>query len=299
MRRLSFILLVFVNQSFSQTFRATNFGLSTGLVLNFGTHVNSFGLFAKAYYTDYFYQLNIGTTQTWNLKSYGNRRRFWESRNYLGVVFLGGKKDNIIDFQLDGVLHQTGFRYAIGYNYLWYFDHSGTTQRSGGWGVNLNKVGLYFENDIFAGQGKDRFRTGHLMASFRYLNFKFATGAYLWTGETRGTPWVINYKTKCPYGYKDLSSLPFGKTSHGILYGSIFYSLPYGQSTCVKIGIDSDNVRNGIQNKLIHDLIFLPKSVEHKTPHYPCLNKDGFPVFEKSEVRKDKLFIQTGLNEFM
>ena len=299
MKRILILFFFLSSYGFSQTLKLNKIGISTGFVINFGSHVNSVGLTFKSYYTDYCYQLNVGSTITWNSKSYGNRRRYWENRTYLGVALLGGIKDNSIDFQLDGLSHQSVFRNSVSFNYLWYYDNVGTSQLSGGFGLSLNKLSIYFENDVFGGQANDRFRTGHLLAAYRYKDFKIGSGIYLWTGETDGTPWKKEFSKNCPNGYKDLSNLPYGKTSHGILYGSVLYTLPFGQNSFLKMGIDSEQIRHGIQNKLIHDLIFLPKKIERKTPHYPRLNEEGMPVFEKSKIRKSKLFYQIGANEFM
>ena len=297
MRFIWLILIFFKLNGFSQTVQSDHFGASAGLILNFGTHVNSLGVSLKGYYTDHFYQLNVGSSITWNLKSYGGRKKYLESRSFLGAMLLGGLKDNLIDFQLDGLSHQTSFRNAIGYNYVWYRDNCGTSQRSGGFGFSIGKFSVLFENDLFAGQGKDRFRTGHLLFTYRYNNFKFGTGIYLWTGETNGWIWEKVATKNCPYGYKKLNELPYGKTSHGIVYGSLNYNLGYGQIAQFKTGIDSEQIRHIIQNKLIHDLIFLPKSVPHNTPHYPRLNQEGLPVFNKNEIRKSKLYIQAGMND--
>ena len=66
------------------------------------------------------------------------------------------------------------------------------------------------------------------------------------------------------------------------------------QDAFVKIGIDSEGIRHGIQNRLIHDLIFLPKSVKHHSSHYPKLDENGCPVFEKASAKKDRFYFQLG-----
>lgn len=61
--------------------------------------------------------------------------------------------------------------------------------------------------------------------------------------------------------------------------------------------MDSESIRHGFQNRLIHDLIFLPKKVERTTPHYPRLDQYGCPVFDKESIRPNKLFLQWGIND--
>ncbi|MBI1837004.1 MAG: hypothetical protein HYR91_07035 [Flavobacteriia bacterium] len=268
-----------------------------GVIVNIGTHINSTGIILKSYYQDYFYQINLGSNFTFNFKSYGNRKKFWESRNYLGLQLLGGKKNNTIDFYLDGLTHQSTFQNAIGYNYIWYFDNAQTSQRSGGWSLSFTNFALYFENDVFGGQAKDRFRTGHLFITYRTSTIKTGVGFYIWTGETSGTKWIHIERPKNKYGYKSLENTLYGRTSAGALYGSIIYNLPYGQNLFSKIGIDSEHLRHAIQNRFIHDLIFLPAKVQRNTPHYPRLDSKGMPVFDKDSVRKSKFYFQIGTNE--
>ncbi len=271
--------------------------MSVGLLLNVGTHVNTIGISLNSYYQDFFYQVNAGSSFTYNLTGYGNRKNFWESRNSLGLLLLGGKKEMVPDFQLNGLLHNSAFNYGIGYNYIWYFDNVKTGQFSGGWGVHMKSFSLLLENDIFAGQGKDRFRTGHITMNYRVNDFKITTGLNIWTGETANSEWKKESFDKCPSGYRELDNLLYGKTSHGILYGGLSFNLGYGQHTTMRIGIDSENIRHAFQNRPMHDLIFLPKRIERKTPHYPRLDEFGCPVFEGSLVRQSKFYFQQAFNE--
>lgn len=297
--RVYFIILLFLPiLSRAQNYFESHFGGTIGLVLNFGTHNNNIGINLKGYYTDYFFQANLGSSVTFNINSYGKRKMFWENKNTLGLILLADKNDNTaqIDFQLDGLNHQTTNNYGIGYNYIFYFDNRGTSQQSGGFAIHLKNFSIYHENDVFGGQGKDRFRTGHLLFSYRYADFKFGLGLNLWTGETAKSPWNKEAKSKMPSGYRDLTKSAYGATSHGILYGSMSYYLDYGQYLTAKIGIDSEQIRHTIQNRLMHDLIFLPKKVKRKTPHYPRLDEKGKPIFSKDEMRRNLLFMQIGAN---
>jgi hypothetical protein len=297
MKTILAVLILGVFKLTAQTGVVGNAGFSAGLTLNFGTHINSLGLSLKGYYFDHFFQLNGGSAFSWNFSNFGERQGFWESRNYIGAVLLGGKKDNTRDFQLEGVFHQTGYRNAVGYAHIWYFDSKGTSQRSGAWGGHFHKWSFYFENDLFAGQGKDRFRTGHLYSSYRTNVGRVGAGIYLWTGETNGAVRQQASDGYCKYGYKDLSALPFGRTGHGIMYAAVSHNMGYGQVLSGKIGIDSERFRDLVQNRIIHDLPFLPKFIPRHTPHYPPLDAEGFPVFDQEKIRRSTLFFQAGANE--
>ena len=286
------------NQHLSAQFQSDpTIGFQVGLVANFGSHVNAMGFTVNVYYADFFYQWNVGSQIKYNLTSYGKRKKYWENRNAFGLVLLGGKRDLTPDFQLDGLNHQTRFSNGIAFNYLLYYDNAGTSQRSGAWGLHLNYFSLAFENDVFGGQSKDRFRTGTLQASYRYGEYKFFVNVYLWTGETRNSFWNRTPMPYCPNGFRCLDSLPYGKTSHGILSFGASRNLIYNQVVTLKTGFDSEQVRHFLQNRLTHDLIFLPRKMERNTPHYPRLNKDGLPVFDKKDIRKSRFFIQGSLNE--
>lgn len=293
-------------------------GFQVGAVLNFGTHVNALGLTGSVYYTDFFYQWNVSSQLKYNFSSYGNRKMFWENRNALGLVLLGGKRDLAPDFHLDALNHQTSFSNGIAFNYLWYFDQAQTSQRSGGWGIHVNYFSMTFENDVFSGQARDKYRTGTLQANYRYGDWKFFTNLYLWTGETRNSFWNKTPLPKCPSGFRCLDSLPYGKTSHGILSFGVSRnvsassasftesvlagtasegsSISLGTAT-FRIGFDSEQVRHHTQNRFAHDLLLFPKKMERNTPHYPRLDENGLPVFDKSQIRKTRFYLQGSLNE--
>ena len=291
---VSFYLLIF--QLHAQEYSKTNFGVSTGLLFEFGSHVRSVGINLKSYYTDYFAQVNAGISIKYNIGSYGQRKNFWETRNTIGLVLLAGKKENSIDFLLDGLNHQSAYNYGIGFNYLFYIDNAGTSQLSGGWSIHLKKVAVYFENDVFGGEARDRFRSGHFVLSYRGSEFRFYSGIYIWTGETRGSIWHKESRKGSPNGYRSLFDLPYGKTSHGIAYGGLMLNALYGNQISLKMGYDSEEIRHFVQNRISHDLVLLPKRVKRNTPHYPRLGSDGGAVFRRRDRRRDCVYFQGGYN---
>lgn len=283
---------------------AQKMGAQLSVMLNFGTHVNAIGFGGNVYFTQYFIQTNLAYNAKINFSSYGNRKYFFESRFATGILLLAGKKNMSEDLQMDALIHNTKYSYALGYNYLWYWDDIGTSQRSGAWSVFAKHFSLMFENDIFAGQGKDRFRSGTLELAYRIEQTKIFSNLSIWTGETNGSPWIKEAQPSSPNGYKKLDKLPFGKTSHGILSFGVKTILNYndnslGRQLSFKTGIDSEQIRHGFQNKISHDLIFLPRSYPIKTPHYPRLNEEGLPIFTKKERKKDRFFMQFSFNELL
>ncbi len=280
----------------AQEFNNKNIGVKLGIVANFGSHINQFGVRIDSYVHYGFAQINLGNTTTFSFSNLAKRQELIENRISLGALLLGGKRSQDVDYIWGGLRHQSTYKNAIGYNYLWYRDNLGTSQNSGGWTTQFSKFQIFFENDIFAGTGRDKFRTGHLMLGYRYNDFNFQIGTQLWTGETRGSDWRKIHLNKCPSGFRILEDLPYGKTSHGIFYGGVTYNLTNGNYLYGKLGVDSEQVRHIFQNRLSHDMILFPKQIERKTPHYPRLDDYGCPIFYKNERRRDKLYLQVGLN---
>jgi len=274
-----------------------NAGIQTGIVLNIGTHETAVGIQLKAFVGFDYAQLNVGNTFVWKFASYGNRKKFYENRAYFGVMGMLGKENAAYDFELDGLNHQTRRNFALGFNYLIYTDNAGTSQLSGGFGMHIKNFAIRFENDVFGGQAKDRFRTGILAFSVKQEWFKINAGMYLWTGETGNSFWDRTKSAKMPSGYRSLEALPYGRTSHGIFYGGVQFLLPYGNYAHLRVGVDSEHFRHFLQNRLTHDLMFLPEKVQRNTPHYPRLDENGCPVFEKELVRKNRYYLQFGLND--
>ena len=135
----------------AQLFKTPEFGWNAGISLQFGTHINGFGFQLNTYFTDRTYQLNFGEQLVYQLSDIGQRNHFFQSRTSTGIVLLAGRQSTLSDFQLNSLLHNTNYNYGLAYNYLWYFDNVGSSQRSGGWGLHLKKISVLFENDIFAG----------------------------------------------------------------------------------------------------------------------------------------------------
>ena len=297
MKISSLFLFLFPCLLYSQSYVKDHTGVKVGLTINLGSHINAVGVNFNAYYTDYFFQFNAGSTFYFYGKGYGNRIDFWENRNSLGLVLLAGKRQTVRDFQFDGLNHQTNYDLGLAYNYLWYFDNTGTSQRSGGFGIHIKNISLYHENDVFAGDAKDRFRTGHFLISYKLENFKIGAGLAIWTGETVNGVKVNCTGPKMRKGYKSLEDLPYGKTSHGNSYISMVTNLPYQQNMHLRIGMDNEHIRHAVQNRLIHDMLILPAKMERTSYHYPRLDIYGCPTFEKETVRPTKFYTQFGMNE--
>jgi hypothetical protein len=280
---------------FAQIQTGNDWGVQVGISTQFGTHINQLGLKLQGYYIANFVQLNAGGLFHLTGKDLGGRTQFYSSRFNAGAVFMGGKRTAIPTFILDGLNHQSDYQYGIGYTYLWYIDNVKSSQRSGGMAVHVEQWSVVIENDFYAGQGKDRFRTSHAHINYHeeWLNLSFH--AHLWTGETNG---VRRMKDESyPTEYKNLVSTPFGKTSHGILHVSADVLTAYGNAIGIDLGVDHERIRHVIQNKMMHDKKFIPASIRKTNPHYPMLDHSGEPILDNNTPPPSpSLFLQLGLN---
>jgi hypothetical protein len=294
--KIVIVFLFFFGNLHGQFYASLKSGVQLSILYQVGSHQKGVGLRINAYCQSKFVQLNSAASLTYYYKSYGERKRFFENKNELGLVCFFGRENQFFDWQLSTMSHQTRHNWAISYSSIWYNDNSGTSQRSGAFGLQLKKISLILENDAFAGIATDRFRTGIFRVDYKDSLVKFGTGIYLWTGETNG----VSAKTIPGFPlkkYKDISTLPYGKTSHGIWYGQLQFLVSNAQYIQLKLGLDSEEIRNSLQNRFLHDLPFLPRKYQNQTPHYPRLNKDGLPLFTTIDTRKSRLYFSVGLNE--
>lgn len=273
-----------------------DWGVQVGISANLGTHINHIGLKVQGYYAYEFVQVNIGNHIRFNTTHLGNRKDFITQRINTGLALMGGRKNTTPQLILDGLNHQSKNEFAIAYNYLWYFDNRGTSQRSGGWGIHVQQFSLLIENDLFAGSGRDRFRTSYVSISYHEDLYTINLNTQLWTGETWGTKLQNTPDSMYQVGFKDLSKTHYGKTSHGIISVGIDYQIMYGNYLSAIVGIDSERFRHSLQNRFMHDKKFIPRRWRTPNVNYPMLNAEGFPVHDKQDTAPTKLFLQFGLN---
>lgn len=294
---LILLSIIQINVGLSQLIQNDHWGLQVGVTANFGSHINQFGIKLQGYYTQEFVQINAGSLFLINASNLANRKNYIENRINIGAVLLAGKRTSTPTFILDGLNHQTNYDYGIGYNYLWYLDNADSYQISGGFGFHVKQFSLLLENDLFSGNGRDRFRTSFTQLNYHdeMLNIKLNT--QLWTGETWGTK-LKNIESD-PYqvGYKDLRNTLYGRNSHGILSIGVDYYLFFGNSLSAEVGIDSERIRNELQNRFMHDKPFVPKKWRKPNVNYPMLDKYGLPVHVKDQARGNQFYFQLGFNQ--
>lgn len=285
------ISLCFAFVAGAQLFQHKNFGGTVGVTINMGTHINRIGVNVNSFYYYKFFQINSGAQFNVNLSNWEGFEFGTEINPYAGVQFYFGDEGQIPQPFIHETSLNSGSKYGVGYTFKYYWSTLGTSQTSGVFGLHVKNLSFAVENDILGFNGRDRFRTSAVGISYRYDNMEFAIQNILWTGETRGVPTVKDSSYRARLGVKDISTLKYGKVSHGVITAKFNYLLPYGQTFNASLGWDAENIRHWFQNKLIHDVI--------KNPHYPMLDHEGNPMYKTGkEKRKSELFLQVGLNNY-
>ena len=90
----------------------------------------------------------------------GLEKKGWEMQAKLGAVLLWGKGERPVSPFLRILAHQSSKPYSVAYAYQLYLDTQGTSQWSGSIGLGIEQFSLEIENDFFAFQSEDCFRSG-------------------------------------------------------------------------------------------------------------------------------------------
>lgn len=298
------VFLFFCLSSFSsiaQTIPLNNGGINAGLAFNIGTTLNRIGLYVGGFYYYDFVQINSSIKFYYNFKTFGPSIKGFEFQPSIGFVTSFGEKRVEVDEFYNVLSNQTGRRFSFGYSYNFYIDHMKTSQRTGTILLGIDKFELITENDILATKRSDRFRTGAVKLSFVHERMRFGVNIITWTGNPQSpkTKKITDSDFPSRFGYLDFSESPYGKHSHGILAVNVGYALGFGQEIQLSSGIDSERVRNFLQNRLIHDMYFWPKKWNKaRNPHLPMLDSEGLPYLysEGQKLKPSTFYLDVSLN---
>ena len=283
-----------------------NWGANVGISATFGTKTNRIGLKINTYYFYEYAQINVQWASFYAFNHFGTNQKRKEHQASVGIVgavgdFAEAEKNSVENSFLHPVSNQTSHSHSLGYAYKWYFDDIGTSQNGGMIGFQIKHFHAVVENDIFAGTGSDRYRTGAFLVAYQKEDIQIALSNILWTGnpKIKGSKRIRNSDYPSPFGYFEYKDLPHSAHSHGILSLQVSYRLPHAQIASGNIGIDAEQVRHFIQNRLIHDMPFVPKKWNKaKNPHVPMLTDKGklYLYGENQRVRKARFWATASLN---
>jgi hypothetical protein len=302
---VSFLLLFSIHAQSQWQWASTGefrIGGQLGLSFSIGTHTQRVGLMAKVFVHYNFVQINLQALGAYNFHALGSKQKGWEVQLRAGVVGAWGRRDTIVSPYLNEVSNQTGRRYALGYAFNIYRDNFATSQVSGTFGLTLRSFRMVMENDFLSFNPQDRYRTG--CVGFYYwlkeTNTQIGVHHLSWTGDPYGehAEWVRDSTFPSRFGYIDTYNAPYGRNSVGALGVEIEQILPFYQYAHAAIGIDAEQIRNAMQNKLIHDSPIIPANWgdndEGKNPHIPMICVDGKCYLHKEEqqIRPAKFYFQ-------
>jgi hypothetical protein len=268
--------------------RERNFGASVGAVIAIGNRFHRMGLVVHGYYFYKFVQVNAEVRVYHSLKNLGPKFEYNEAVTSLGAVIAYGNKQDYYNPFLNSVSNQTKHRYSVAYSYNAYFNKIKTKQSTGTIALQFGDISLIGENDIFAKPILDRFRTGALLLQYQYKNvFQTAINCTMWTGKMGNS--IRDDKNFPAVGYMDTVSGIYTKYSHGLLSAQFKLNMGYGQNAQLNLGVDAEQVRNAVQNRLFHDLVFIPRKwYKPINCHIPMLDRDGNQYLYKKDQKIKK-----------
>ncbi|MEE9438385.1 MAG: polymorphic toxin type 23 domain-containing protein [Saprospiraceae bacterium] len=259
-----------------------NYTFHVQLTASFGTPVSSIGARAVVVAdTDFSTEMVVGYGIDYNFKNYGPQVGHLEHNLIASAHYIWGNKlDRDNDY--NSYVKYTDSRhkeFAIGYTWERFFNGIGTAQNVGTVAGRFNELVVNVSNDVLANtNGKDRYRTGAFAIGFLDGVNMYSVNMLIWTGDThcKESKKYIDTDYPARWGYKDISNCQFGDLVHGIL--SVRYSrdIGYGQRVGAGLGVDSERLRNFIQNKIFHDMYFIPRFMNKtKNIHLPMKTDDG------------------------
>jgi len=300
-KKLSFIILFFCFyfKGNSQQYISENYGLNAGLSISYGTHVKQVGLFFRTYIVlNKNIQWNNDLRLSYFIRNIGPKKSHPEIQFSTGLLFGYGKTKVPETFFINKISNQTQYQNSVAYAFNVYLNKVNTSQQTGTIALGFNSINFNLENDLLAKASLDRFRTGTIQVTYHKENLRYSITHRMWTGKLGRPVYDSLYKSK--NGYLDTTNAVYPYLSHGIIFLSADYvEKDYFQQFRGAIGIDADQLRHIVQNKLMHDELYIPKKWRsNNNHHFPMIDDTGnFYLFKPNQkIRKPKFFAQFYLN---
>ncbi|MDG1477588.1 MAG: polymorphic toxin type 23 domain-containing protein [Vicingaceae bacterium] len=288
------IAIIFCFQTVNaQQYQEGKVGVNVGVVFAIGTHIDRFGGVINAYYKTNNFQINPELRVYFNGKNLGPNKPSIETVLSLGTVYSYGSLDTINNDFYSPVANQTQHQNSFGYAYRFYFNNIKTSQRTGLISIEVSNFNLIAENDLFAEPKLDRYRTGAFLLQYQKDNYQFAINSTLFTGQMGER--VTDESYPFNHIYENTKGGKYTEFSHGLLSAQFKYVDEFYQTYQANIGIDAERVRHVVQNRLIHDILVLPKLTGNINAHIPMLaDKGGQYLFKENQKVKPMQFYMNG-----
>jgi hypothetical protein len=295
----------FLGQLHSQNaFSSGNTGLNVSLCLAAGTHFQRIGVSIQFYYVNQGFQANTVVRCYFNVKAPGPDKRYGELVLSQGVLYAFGPMQDFNNPFFSSVSNQTGLPHSIAYAYNGWFNRIRTSQRTGIIALTYEGAGVTVENDILGAPSLDRFRTGAFLLRYQHRDiFQAAVNCAMWTGQfgrKKDIFLISKFYNNC---YMDTVGGLYTNFSHGLLSGQIKVNVGYGHNVQANVGVDAEQIRDIMQNRIMHNMAFIPDKWQRtKNCHIPMLDENGhvFLYTEGQKVRKARLYwnLFSNANEF-
>ncbi len=291
--KFCFIFLIgFYSNAFSQFEQYKNYGFNVGVVSTLGTHTQRFGIVVQGYYVYEFAQINASVRLYDNFKDLGPMGEHAEFTGALGLCLGYGQKIKERNIFISSIGNQTHYKNSVAYSYNIWRNKIKTSQVTGIIALQFNHFSIISENDLLAKPILDRFRTGAFLLQYQTKQWQYAINCTMWTGQMGQ---AVKTDSLFPgYGYVNTDRGLYSNLSHGLLSAQVKYANRDGLCLQGNVGIDAEQVRNELQNKLIHDMPFIPKKHNKaKNLHLPMVDRDGQQFLYKTnqKIKKPKLFL--------
>jgi len=293
--RANIIVLIFIgycSSTFGQLSIKKNYGFNIGFVSAIGTHVQRFGFVLQGYAVYDFAQLNASFRFYDNFRNLGPRGEHTEFNAALGLCLGYGEKNKEKNLFVNSISNQTRYKNSVSYSYNFWRNKIKTSQVTGIIAFQFNHFSIISENDLLAKPILDRFRTGAFLIQYQNKHFQYAINCTLWTGKMG--PGIRTDSLFPKSGYLSTTDGVYSDLSHGLLSAQIKYANQFGQYLQANAGVDAEQVRNVVQNKMIHDMPFIPsKWNKAQNHHIPMIDTNGnqYLYHKDQKIRKPKLFL--------
>jgi hypothetical protein len=255
----------------------SHFGLNVSLNVAIGTHFQRFGVNVQPFWVSGQVQINAVVRAYYSLAAAGPRLRYPEMVFSPGIVYAFGPRTEYGNPFFNQVSNQTGYDRSIAYSYNVWRNTIRTNQLTGIVALSGGGFSLIVENDILAAPSLDRFRTGAFLLQYQYRNqVQVAVNCSIWTGQFGHKQPITGIKAFSHGCYMDTVGGAYTSASHGLLSLQVKYYAGYGQDVQANLGFDSEHVRNALQNRLVHNMRFIPEKWQKtKNCHLPMIDDHG------------------------
>lgn len=289
----------------SQSQTKFNYGFRIGIALDVGTHVNRVGLNFSTFQTYSYFNSNASINIYYNFQSLALKQKGFEIQTGLSIGGYFGKTDSLKFLRFGMSENNSVYKNGLAYAYVHYWDQQKTSQGNGQFIFEFYNARLIMANDLFGG-GKgwrDRFRTGAFAIDYTINEFRFGISTTFWTGDFVGCEIVKNDSLyqHARFGYRKLEGSTYGNFSLGILSFNASYILPhryFQHEAHLNTGFDAEKLRNGLQNRFVHNQRFIPQKFLKDVPHIPMISATGdlYLYQAHQQIKPLKYYLKIGIN---